>query len=77
VPKTSTTRRLCRSDPLIAMQMLIGHLRMFNARIRDQWIAPTVERHFEGIEGYSSSGIFGALRGSTTRSIRVPSPRTT
>jgi hypothetical protein len=34
----------CRSDPLIAMRTLIAYLRMFNARIRDPWIASTVER---------------------------------
>jgi HSP20 family molecular chaperone IbpA len=28
-------------DPLIAMRTSIGDLRVFNARVRDQWIAPT------------------------------------
>ena len=36
----------CGSDPLIAMRTLIGYLRVFNARVRDQWIAPTVGAGF-------------------------------
>jgi hypothetical protein len=31
----------CGSDPLIAMRTLIGRRSMVNARVRDQWIAPT------------------------------------
>jgi hypothetical protein len=27
--------------PLIAMRTLIGRLQIFDARVRDQWIAPT------------------------------------